>query len=311
MTEAKDFCKIDFRRFELSDRENYERYLFAEEGRGCEFSFANLYLWGRQSFAEVSGQIVLFSQFDRRSVYPFPLGEGDKRAALDAIIADSRARGIPCRITGLDGGERALIEEYYPDKFRFHSDEGSFDYVYRVDDLALLAGRKYSGKRNHLNRFYEAHPAARAVPISDENIDSVRKMTEEWYEKRLSENPNADFEMERAALYKALRDYRELSMDGLVLVDGGTVLGFTLASRISSDTFDVHFEKALSEVQGAYPAINCALARYIREKYPEVKFLNREEDMGIEGLRRAKESYHPHHRVVKYWAHLLEEGYEY
>jgi hypothetical protein len=73
----------------------------------------------------------------------------------------------------------------------------------------------------------------------------------------------------------------------------------------------VHFEKARSDVQGAYAAINRSLACYVREKYPEIKYLNREEDMGLEGLRRAKKSYHPHHRVKKYWAHLLEDGYDY
>ena len=311
MIKNEDLQKIEFKRFELSDKELYERYLFREAGRGCEFSFANLYLWGRQSFAEMLGEIVLFSQFDRRSVYPYPLGVGDKRLALDAIIADSRARGIPCRITGINGEGRALIEELYPGKFRFHSDEGSFDYVYRIDDLADLAGRKYSSKRNHLNRFFEAHPDALAVPISDENIEAVRAMAAEWYEGRIKENPNADFEMERVALWRALRDYSSLGMEGLVLAEGERVLGFALASRLSEDTFDVHFEKALSEVQGAYPAINCEMAKHIRAKYPQIKYLDREEDMGIEGLRRAKQSYHPHHMVIKYWAHLLEDGYEY
>ena len=94
-------------------------------------------------------------------------------------------------------------------------------------------------------------------------------------------------------------------------MDGDRILAMTLGSRLSSDTFYVHFEKARSDVQGAYGAVNCEFARYIREKYPEVKYLNREEDMGIEGLRRAKKSYYPHHLVEKYWAHLWEDGYEY
>ena len=85
----------------------------------------------------------------------------------------------------------------------------------------------------------------------------------------------------------------------------------TIASRLSQDTLDVHFEKARADIQGAYVAINCSLARYIRDKYPDIKYLDREEDMGLEGLRRAKRSYHPHHMVKKYWACLLEDGYDY
>ena len=303
--------KIEFKQIRPEDRETFLRYCNDGFERGCEFSFANLYLWGRQSFALVDGNILLFSQFNRRSVYPFPIGSADKKGAIDAIIEDSRERGISCRITGLSPRAKELLEELYPGSFSFHGDEGSFDYVYSIDDLADLSGKKYHGKRNHIYRFEEEHPDAVAVPITDTNSAEVRDMAERWFEERLLENPNSDFQMERIAIDKALRDIEALGMVGLALVSGGEILAFTLASRMSDDTFDVHFEKARADVAGAYPAINRALARYIRETYPDVKYLNREEDMGLEGLRRAKRSYHPHHMIEKYWAHLMEDGYEY
>ena len=118
-------------------------------------------------------------------------------------------------------------------------------------------------------------------------------------------------DMERQALDKALRHFRELELEGLLLQDGDEVLAFTLASRFGEDTFDVHFEKARADVQGAYTAINREFARYLREKYPQLQFLNREEDMGIPGLRKAKESYLPHHLTEKCWAHLREDEYDY
>lgn len=302
---------ISFAPIVAEDKEKYEICLATEEVRGCEFSFANLYLWGRQSIAFLHGQALLFSQFNRRSVYPYPVGQGDKKAAVDAIIADAHARGIPCRITGLLPDARKTLEGLYPGKFHFHADEGSFDYVYDINDLAELTGKKYHGKRNHLNRFNEAYPNHSVEPLSVNNLPSVKAMLKNWYDTRLEEDPNGDYLMEQVALARAFRDYEALGLEGLVLLDGERVLGFTIASRLSHDTFDVHFEKALAQVQGAYPAINCALACYIREKYPEVKYLDREEDMGIEGLRRAKKSYHPHHMVEKCWACLLEDGYDY
>lgn len=311
MVESKALAKIDFKHINLGDKELYESYLSGEDERGCEFSFANLYLWGRQRFAVVDNHIALFSQFDRRSVYPYPLGKGDKKEVLDAIIADASVRDIPCRITGVGETAKETIEMLYPGKFRFHSDEESYDYVYSIDDLADLKGKKYHGKRNHLNRFFEAYPEHTVEPIGEGNADEVREMLKNWYDARLSENPNADLYMEQVALEKALRDYRELEMEGLALRADGEIIAFTLASRLSADTFDVHFEKARSDIQGVYPAINCEFARYIRAKYPEVRYLDREEDMGLEGLRRAKQSYYPHHMVKKYWACLLEEGYEY
>ncbi len=311
MIETKQLKTIDFSHITLEDKSTYERYLSKERGRGCEFSFANLYLWGRQRIAYVGGNIVLFSQFDRKSVYPYPLGEGDKKEAIDAIIEDAEARGIPCRITGLNDEARQTLESLYPNRFRFHCDEGSFDYVYSIDDLADLAGKKYHSKRNHLNRFYEAHPDYSVEPICEGNVSLVKRMLKEWYEKRVSENPNSDFHMEQAALDRALREFSALKLEGLILMDGEEVLAFSLASRLSDDTFDVHFEKARADVAGAYAAINREMARYIRDKYPSVRYLDREEDMGLEGLRKAKKSYYPHHMVNKCWACLLEDGYDY
>jgi len=311
MNESSLITKIDFEPITLREKSVYEEHLARAGERGCEFSFANLYLWGRQSFAFLHGHIVLFSQFDRRSVYPYPVGSGDKRAVLDAIIADAKERGIPCRITGITAEARATVEGLYPERFRFHCDEGSFDYVYAIEDLAELKGKKYHGKRNHLHRFKEAFPDCTAEPLSEENLPLVRKMTAEWYRARMLEHPNGDYHMEKAALEKAFRDYKALHMEGLVLLCGGEVLAFTLGSRLSADTMDVHFEKARTDAQGAYNAINYEFARYIREKYPNIRYLNREEDMGLEGLRRAKQSYRPHHMTKKCWACLLEDGYDY
>ena len=289
----------------------YEKFLAESGVRGCEFSFANIYLWGRQSIAVQDENLLIFSQFNRRSVYPFPLGRQDVHAAFDAIIEDARERGIACRISGITDEGREILENFYPGRFRYHCDEAAFDYVYSIDDLADLAGKKYDGKRNHLRRFRDAFPDCAQEVLTDKNIAEAEKFVDEWYETRLLENPNADLHMERAALTKALRDREALELVGLMLRAQGRILALTMASRLSADTMDVHFEKAHSDIQGAYAAINCALARYIRDEYPEIRYLNREDDMGIEGLRRAKRSYYPHHMIEKCWACLLVEEYDY
>ncbi len=302
---------INFKRLQLSDRSLYAPILENAGPRGCEYSFANLYLWGRQSAALVDGCLVLFSQFNRKSVYPFPVGPGDKQAALDAIIHDAKARGIPCRITGLVGPERELLERLYPGQFRIHTDRAGFDYVYDIHALADLKGRSYQKKRNHIHKFYQNHPDTRALPLTPDLIQPVDAMLTSWYALRLAQDPGADFHMERCALEKALRDWQSLGMEGMVLLDGEQVLAFTLGSRLNGNTFDIHFEKALPQADGAYPAINQAFARHLRQAHPELQFLNREDDMGLEGLRKAKLSYSPHHLVEKSWACLLEDGYDY
>lgn len=302
---------IDFKPVSIDNKEHYEKYLFDGNERGCEYSFANLYMWGRQSVAVAHDHLIFFSQYNRRSVYPFPVGNGDKKTVIDAVISDSKERGIPCRFTGLTLREKEILEEIYPGMFRFHCDRDCFDYVYDVNDLADLAGRKFHSKRNHYNRFCETYPDYRVEELCEENLARVKNMIDQWYEDRLKESPESDFQMEQIAVKKALSHYNELHMDGIAVVVGDEIVAVTLGSHTSNNTIDVHFEKGRRDINGVYAAINCEFAQYIRKKYPEIKYLNREEDMGLEGLRKAKESYRPHHLVEKYWACLLEEGYEY
>ncbi|MBQ9079847.1 MAG: DUF2156 domain-containing protein [Clostridia bacterium] len=308
---AEPSAKISFAPITAADKPTFEQYLAGESERGCEFSFANLYLWGRQNWAVLHGHIVMFSQFDRRSIYPYPIGQSDKKAVLDAIIADARERGISCRITGLGPTAKQTLQELYPGKFRFYCDRDSFDYVYSIDDLADLKGKKYHRKRNHVNGFVSAFPNYSVESLDEQNLPSVRQMVDKWYQERIAADPTADFHLEQSALSRAFRHYRELEMEGLVLLSDGEVLAVTLGSQMSADTFDVHFEKARPDANGAYAAINYEFARHIRAKYPHIKFLDREEDMGLEGLRKAKQSYYPHHMVEKCWARLAEDDDDY
>ena len=302
---------IEFKPLDSAHKEVYERYLQTGGERGCEYSFVNLYLWGRQRAAFLHDHLVFFSQFNRKSVYLFPVGNGDKKAVLEAVMEDARKRGIPCRFTGLTQDDCALLERLYPGKFRYHFDRDNFDYIYAIDDLADLKGRKFQRKRNHLNRFRAANPDHTLEPITEENLPQVRDLVERWYTLRLEENPHGDYHMERAAIKKAMDHRQELGLEGLLLRVNGEPVAMTMGSRLSEDTVDVHFEKALDIADGAYAAINTGFACYLREKYPQVRWLNREDDMGLEGLRKAKLSYNPDHMVEKSWAHLLEDGYDY
>ncbi len=302
---------IDFQVFSLEHRDAYNKILQNCGERGCEYSFANLYLWGRQKAALVHGNLAFFSQFNRRSIYPFPVGTGDLKATLDAIIHDAAARGIPCRLTSMTQDDCALLERLYPGGFRYHFDRDFFDYVYQIDALADLKGKKLQRKRNHINKFLQLHPNFTTEPITDHNICQVQQMVDNWYRLRLEEEPHSDFHMEQAALTKALRNRQALGMEGLLLKDGNQLLAMTMGSRLSANTFDIHFEKALDRNDGAYTVINREFARYLREKYPDIQYLNREDDMGLEGLRKAKLSYYPDHMVEKSWACLLEDAYDY
>lgn len=281
--------------------------LLLQNKKSCEFSFVNLCIWGRQQTAQIGDFWVFFSQFDRKAVYPCPVGQGDIRPVLEAIVEDARQRGIACCITGLTQENTQDLDELYPGRFRFACDRGSYDYVYSIDDLADLNGRKYQKKRNHVNRFRALYPEHRFEPMTSAHLEAVREMAEHWYRVRQANVPEGNYHLEHTALDRALDNFEQLPLDGMVLLQGDQVLAFTMASPLTADTMDVHFEKALEDVDGAYAAINQAFAQYLREKYPQLKYLDREEDMGLEGLRQAKLSYYPDHMREKCWARFWED----
>ena len=301
---------IPFHRACLEDKAQYESILMTCPERGCEYSFANLFLWGRQELAFLNGCVVFFSHFFGRSVYPYPIGSGDRKTALEAILADSRERGIPCRITGMTEADRQELESWFPGKFTFRTARDNFDYVYTVDALADLKGKKLQKKRNHVNRFRTEHPQYRVEPICCGNLARVQHMVNDWYVSRKISDPEGDYFLESLAMAKAFRHYDALGMEGIALLEGDRVLAVTMGSRMSPEMMDVHFEKALEDVPGAYNTVNTEFARHVRLKYPQIRFLNREDDMGLEGLRTAKLSYLPDHMIEKYQACLMEDLYE-
>ena len=302
---------IPFTKLPLHDKARLEPFLMKADRQACEYSFANLFLWGKKSGSVQDGYLLVEAKFDRKNVYLFPVGEGDLKAALDALLHDAAVRRNSCCIAALTEADCRLVEQLYPGKFSFYCDRDSYDYLYAVEDLAELKGRKFQKKRNHLNRFRQEHPSAEIKPLDESNRVAAFHLAEQWYENRSAADPDRDYHLEHQALHRAFAFYSQLKMEGVVLMENGKGLAFAMGSRLNQDTFDIHFEKALDAAEGAYAAVNRGFARYLREKYPDIKWLNREDDMGIEGLRKAKLSYCPDHMVEKCWAQLAEEDVEF
>ena len=301
---------IDFKRLDSSRREEYDRFL-RSSGKGCEYTFVNLSIWGKQQAAFFEDSLVLFSQFGRSSVYPFPIIRGDAKKVLDAIIADAQERNIRCRLTSLSEADCRLLQQLYPGRFRYYPDRDGYDYVYSIDALADLKGRKLQKKRNHLNKFRALHPDCRVVPLTLDNLCPAQQLADRWYEYRQALDPDSEPHLERMALHRAFARFQELELEGILLMEGDDVLAMAMGSRLNEDTFDIHFEKAREDIDGAYAAINSTFAAYIREKHPEVKYLDREDDMGLPGLRKAKLSYCPEFLIEKSWCVLAEEEDDY
>lgn len=299
---------IDFQKITPALYPQLQPFLCKEEH--CEYSFVNLCIWGKQRTAFLHSHYAFLSQYNRHLVYLFPTGDDDVKEVVEAILEDAQMRGIRCYLTGLSREKCSLLEKLFPGKFRFHTDRDDYDYLYNIDDLADLKGRKYQKKRNHLHQFNARCPCACVEPLSAENAGQVCRMAESWYENHQKANPLSDIHLEQAAFKRAMNHFEELPLEGLVLKNCGEVIAFTMASPLSEDTYDIHFEKALDTVDGAYAAINQAFAAWLRDKHPKLRYLNREDDVGLDGLRKAKLSYYPVRLVEKFWATPKEESDE-
>lgn len=280
---------LTFQKPELSDR-SWIRELYEASGyRGAEYSFTNLYLW-----SSFYGEVTRYKNFLCQRLhykgirqYVFPAGSGDFKEVLDILWEDSRRDGHPFVLRSLTKETMALLQDLYPGAFSYTENRNAFDYLYEIDTLADLAGKKYQAKRNHINRFVEAYPGWHTELVTHDNLEVCRSIFAKWLQTH-------DAEGDRRAMEKAFANYDALGFEGLILyADENTPVGFSMGNRISRDTFDVNFEKSFADIQGAYPLVNREFARYVRQTHPEVRYLNREDDMGLENLRKAKESYHP------------------
>ena len=190
------------------------------------------------------------------------------------------------------------MEQKYPGEFTYEASRDDAEYIYEAEKLATYAGKKLHAKRNFCNRFEAAHPDWKFETITRENVEAVLEFHRKWQ----SENEGADegLHKEGCVVRCALRELEELEMTGGVLTAGGRIYGFAIASMINETMMDENIEKADGEEPGAYPMVCREMARMMKQKYPDLIFINREEDTGDEGLRRSKESYYPVMLLEKY-----------
>lgn len=276
---------LEFRNITLKDREFMHKAFWSAEGHGSEYSFANLYFWGEQRICDAYEVPLILSRFGSWTAYLYPRDP----KYIDIIRQDARERGLPLRFWGVSRAELSQFDEGFEAK----AARNSFDYVYDINRLCELSGKKLQSKRNHCNRFEQAHPNYRVVELTPELLPLCREFTDNWYQAHAHLHDDSEYAGEKRAICKAFFDFESLQMEGIALFTDEGLVGFSMGNRIREDMFDVNYEKALAAVNGAYPTVNRSFARHLREKYPEIRYLNREDDMGIEGLRRAKESYYP------------------
>ena len=272
-----------------------------ENSRSADYNFGNIYIWDkfyRQLICRFEGRMLTKLRYEGRPAFVFPIGSGPLRPAVEAMREFAAFKGYPFVLRGITEEHLEELEREYPGRFEYSPDEDCFDYIYSAEKLSSYSGKALHGKKNHCNRF-EAEHDWDFLPLTRELIPECMDMLAEWTEEYAGRLEDS-IAFEHDAIIRAFAAFERLGLEGGVLRSGGRILGFTLGEMTSGDCFDVHFEKADVGVNGAYPMVCRELTRLLMQKHPELRFINREDDMGLEALRRSKLSYRPEYMLKKY-----------
>lgn len=266
-------------------------------------SFANIYLLRNKYSTKISRYkdfiIRKYSGKGARCGYTFPLGKGDVAKALAEIEKDAKECGERLQFAFVTEEQKEVLENAMPARFCYSSDAGDSDYIYLRSELASLSGKAFHKKKNHFSKFVRTYPDYKYYEIGACNIYDAQKVADAWYYEHLQDEDASQL-AEYKAIKEALESFEELGLIGGIIYVNDSPCAMTIASKINENTVDVHFEKAVGEyaLNGGYAAIN----KLFSEKLDGVTWLNREEDIGIEGLRKAKMSYRPKIMLKKYSA---------
>ncbi len=261
----------------------------------CEGAYVNALIWHkyyghRIAFSGNDLYIKLF--YEGRHIFLLPFSE-DMRAGCEKIFEYCKKEGIKPFFLAPEGERLENFRALFGNDFEISESRDDFEYIYSRESLAALSGKKFHSKRNHISSFTKLYDW-KFEPLSDSNTEDILSVAEQWV-KSHADGETASLQVEKESLPLLLENRELLGIKGgLIRVDNKAV-AFTIGSPISQNTFDVHMEKALNEYSGAYTVINRSFAEYL-----DCQYLNREDDMGLEGLRRAKLSYQPEILLKKY-----------
>lgn len=284
---------LNFRKIKISDKPSFDKIVKPLNSILCAHCFTDLFIWNYSYDTQISftNEFVFIKQtLNNETLYTFPLGNGDIKAAVNLIVDDAKEQNIPLHIAAVTPSQMQLLERHFPDTFEYTIRRDNADYIYTSESLQTLSGKKLHSKRNFINRFKSEYEGRWSYEkITNDNIHNVFDYHISWC--ALNNNDRLpDFLSETCAISLALKNFDALELKGGLLTIDNKIVAFTLGSQATEEMFVVHIEKADHTITGCYQMINNLFAI---NNFDNVKLINREEDLGLEGLRKAKLSYNP------------------
>ena len=284
---------MNFKKIELCDKDSLLHFLQDADELTCELSFANLLIWQplyNNCYCIEDGVLFLKSYDENIETYSLPFG--NIKDGMQKII--NHCGRLPA-IWAQEGKRFNEFKELYGKSYDIFESRNEFDYIYNSSDLINLSGKKYHSKRNHISAFSKQFNW-RYEDITNDNIDKVKKCAQIWY-GAYADNMDEELKTEMAGVELMLDNMDFLNLKGGAITVDERVVAFTLGSAINNRIYNIHTEKAIAGFETAYTVINREFAARNAQNF---KYINREDDLGIEGLRRSKLSYKPEILLPKY-----------
>lgn len=283
---------VNFKQIELSDKPKIDACLEGNTFRACDFCFTNMFTWNVKFKTEYDvcnkTLFLRFVETDGFTYYMMPIGPMRVRDAIELMKADAKACNIPFRMKGISLRMWEIIKKEMPGEFDYIHDRNNDEYIYLSERLVTLSGKKLQSKRNHINRFKTDNPDWEYFPITSKvELMECADMLDEWENLKDGEK---SLRFDYIATKLMLEHFDYLGLRGGAIRVNGKMIAFTIGEKLTDDSFVVHVEKAFGDINGAYTIIN---QQFIQHEASEFKYINREEDMGLESLRKAKMSYQP------------------
>lgn len=292
---------INFRPITLADKPVFDSFFRAKPYEQSSCTFTNLYMWQRcyQIVWDIVDDCLCLQVTYGGSTYllpPFGPTIEQFAAALNKLEGHYSAKGLPFLFKSATTDLVEWFDTVRPGYFEFKPDRDNYDYVYATRDLIDLQGRKFHIKKNHLNKFKKTYSQYEYRAIDASLTEACIEFAVDWCSKRDCD-PDPALICERDAIIEVMRNWDYLDVNGGVILINGKVEAFTFGEMLNPEMAVIHVEKGDSDINGIYQAIN---QEFCRNAWEQTPLVNREEDMGIPGIRKAKESYYPVKMVEKY-----------
>lgn len=293
---------MEFSDITLKDKALFDKYLKVHNPQVSELTFTNLFAWRyfyRFKYSEINGLLCIIAIPCKGEPYALiPLGELSQDifdTTYNTIQEYFKVKGWRPLFRKVSKSELVYFKKYINSEEDIIYDLDNSDYLYSTNDLISLKGKKYDGKRNHLNKFKKNNEYS-YVPLDCSLIGECSRIMEEWCKSKNCDCQEGDY-CERYANLEILNNYKYLGCKGALINVNGRFEAFSVGEMMNATTAVIHIEKADTKIEGLYPFIN---QQFCEREWHDSQFVNREQDLGIEGMRKAKLSYNPVAMIEKY-----------